>query len=59
MTRTEEITGSEEEPTAVEHRIYLEALPGTHPAEAPITLIIRGSNGEAYRMKSVIALKTP
>jgi len=59
MVRTEEITGSEEEPTQVEHRIYLESLPGTHPSEAPITLIIRGESGEAYRMKSIIELKTP
>lgn len=59
MVREEEITGTEDEPQAVEHRIYLDSLPGTHPAYAPITLIIRGENGGAYRMKARIDLKTP
>lgn len=59
MTRTEEISGNEHAPTEIEHRIYLEAQPGTHPAEAPISLVIRGSSGEAYRLNSTIELKTP
>lgn len=57
MVRTEEIEGSEESPTEIEHRIYLDCLPGTRPAEAPISLVVRGAGGEAYRFNSVIELQ--
>lgn len=57
MIREEEITGGQDSPTEVEHRIYLECLPGTRPAEAPISLVIKGAGGESFRLKSVIALQ--
>ena len=57
VIREEEVTGSQENPTEVEHRIYLECLPGTRPAEAPIALVVKGNNGEEFRFKSVIELQ--
>ena len=57
MVRTELIEGDGKAPTEVEHRIYLDCLPGTRPAEAPIALVVRGSNGESYRFNSTIELQ--
>ncbi len=57
MVRSEEIAGAADAPTEVEHRIYLDRLAGTRPAEAPISLVVRGAGGEAYRFSSVIELE--
>jgi hypothetical protein len=57
MVRSEEVDGSADAPTEVEHRIYLECLPGTRPVEAPISLVVRGAGGESYRFSSVIELQ--
>lgn len=57
VTRTELVEAGEEAPMEIHHRYYLDSMPGTEPAEAPVSLVVTGPGGESHRCKSVIALK--
>jgi len=57
VTRTELVEAGAEEPMEIHHRYYLDRMPGTDPAEAPVSLVVTGPGGESHRCKAIIALK--
>jgi len=57
VTRTELVEAGAEEPMEVHHRYYLDRMPGTDPAEAPVSLVVTGPGGKPHRCKAIIALK--
>lgn len=57
VTRSELVEVDGGAPLEIHHRYYLDRMPGTDPAEAPVSLVVKGPGGETFRMKTVIELK--